>query len=93
MILSLYGKIRVRENSYSGIFYTVLLMSRISLSHAFYGINVPEDFVTFTGECLAWDLILITLQPQTNGKKVPSHLFFKKYCKILKNSFFQNHFK
>ena len=59
MILSLYGKIRVKENPKSDILHTASILLQVKDKRPFA--DVLKNFAIFTGKHLCWSLFLMQL--------------------------------
>ena len=61
----------------------------IQSPEAFHKKVVLKNFALFTGKNLCWGLFLIKLQLYQN--QTPAQVFSCEYCKIFKNTYFEEH--
>ena len=57
-------------------------------SHQLFLKAALKNFAVFTGKHLCWSLFLIKFIYQ---KESPTQMFFCEYCKIFKNTYFEEH--
>ena len=69
---------------------------RNSRSQMFFKIGVLKNFAVFIGKHLCWSLIfnrVADFRPATILKKRLEQMFYCKYCKIFKNTCFEEHLR